>query len=290
RMRPGGFYSLADDVTERALQSLDQLTGERQFLWVHYYDAHEPYGDTARSGASLPLTEVLQACRTSDPVVPTMIARAQELYRSDVSFLDQALGRLFARLDADGDRWRTHVIVTTDHGESFGEDGSLGHGKRLTKEQLLVPTFFVSPDVPAARRTDVAGSIDIGPTVLSFAKVDGANFGGRDLSAPVKPQQDTAAFGMRRTFLKPLVDFRTDGTMVRESGPRFFAVLDGQLHTGVAGEIYEDDLLERPVNDERSPRLNLLFQAFAAELAGSEMNENIDPETLRALEALGYVR
>lgn len=289
-LRNGGFYSLADTITDKALAVLDQLKGERQFLWVHYYDAHEPYGDTERGVESVLLSNVLQACRIKDPEASAMVAEAHERYTTDVSFLDRSLGRLFARLDADAEHWRTHVIVTADHGESFGEDGSLGHGKRLTEEQLLVPTFLVSPELSARRRADVAGTIDLAATLLSFAGLSDLAQGGRDLTNAPAAGPPSSAFGMRRTFLTPFIDFRTDGTMVRESGPRFFAVVEGMLYTGTAGDLYEEDLSERPVDDARSARLDALFATFAAELAGTGMTETSDPEALRALEALGYLR
>lgn len=290
-LRAGGFYSQADQITRQALESLDRLQGDKQFLWVHYYDAHEPYGDSATDdGETVLLRSLLQACRIRAPDVPELVASAQDRYSADVAALDTALGRLFARLEADGERWRTHVIVTSDHGESFGEDGALGHGKRLTQEQVLVPTFLVSPDLQPARRDDVAGSIDLAATLLSFAGLDDSSVAGRDLTLPPATGQPHSAFGMRRTFLEPFVDFRTDGTLVRESGPRFYAVVDGVLHTGTAGEIFEADLPDRPAKQKTATRISALFEVFATELEDSELIETTDPEALRSLEALGYVR
>lgn len=290
-LRAGGFYAPAEKITRQALASLDRLQGDKQFLWVHYYDAHEPYGDSAADGGeSVLLRSLLAASRNRDDNVLALVALARERYDADVTALDRALGRLFDRLDADGERWRTHVIVTSDHGESFGEDGALGHGKRLTAEQVLVPTFLVSPDLPPARRDDIAGTIDLAATLLSFAGLGDSSAAGRDLTLQPGSERQGSAFGMRRMFLEPFVDFRTDGTLVRESGPRFFAVVEGVLHTGTAGEVCEADLTDRPADAGTAARISALFEVFAAELESSELIETADPEALRALEALGYVR
>jgi hypothetical protein len=57
---PGGrFYALADTVTDEALRQLDAAQGRRQFLWVHYFDPHSPYGDSA-GGRVLTPAEVLR--------------------------------------------------------------------------------------------------------------------------------------------------------------------------------------------------------------------------------------
>ena len=47
------FYGLSEGVTERALSLLRTSRGRRQFLWLHYFDPHEPYGDTRGERISL---------------------------------------------------------------------------------------------------------------------------------------------------------------------------------------------------------------------------------------------
>ena len=150
----GRFYTLGETITDEALALLASMPGERQFLWVHYFDPHDPYGDAVAaalaggSGAEdvLPIAALLQAAASGpEDEARALVERARGLYERDLGALDRALARLFARLDADAARFETHVIVTADHGESFGEQGCLGHGKRLVPEQLRVPLVLVSP-------------------------------------------------------------------------------------------------------------------------------------------------
>ncbi|HSL81253.1 MAG TPA: sulfatase-like hydrolase/transferase, partial [Thermoanaerobaculia bacterium] len=76
----GAFYSLADTVTERALMHLgspgrDPETGRPrdQFLWVHYFDPHDPYGDTG-GGPSHPLRAARRAIEAGRDVAPVLAA------------------------------------------------------------------------------------------------------------------------------------------------------------------------------------------------------------------------
>jgi hypothetical protein len=213
---------------------------------------------------------------------------ARARYDRDVADLDRSLGRLWDALDRDAARVETHVIVTSDHGESFGEDGSLGHGRRVSAPQVHVPFFVVSPRRPAGVRRDAAGSADVPATVLSLLGLPRGGFAGRDLTAP--PPGDAAAFGMRNLFVRPLEDERTDGRMVTIRGPRFFAALGDSLYAGDAHAVVEGDRSQRPAPERVAGPLRGLFARFAAELDGAPTTEHLDVGTREALRALGYVR
>ena len=122
----GHFYALAGAVTRSALEALDATTGERQFFFFHYFDAHDPYGDAG--ARSLALQELLTLKGLDPAGFSAGLEQARQLYDSDVEALDRALGVLLDRLVADSTRFETHVLITADHGESFGELGAIGHG------------------------------------------------------------------------------------------------------------------------------------------------------------------
>ena len=77
------------------------------------------------------------------------------------------LHALLAQLDAQRNRFETHVLIVSDHGESLGEAGSLGHGFRLSDVEIHVPALLLSPRVAPGHRDDVAGSIDAGVSSLT---------------------------------------------------------------------------------------------------------------------------
>jgi arylsulfatase A-like enzyme len=59
--------------------------------------------------------------------------------------LDEQLGELLDALDRIGVLDRTLVIVTSDHGEEFGEHGLFDHGESLYRPEIRVPLLIVLP-------------------------------------------------------------------------------------------------------------------------------------------------
>jgi len=289
KIEDGRFYSLADSVTRAALEALERASSPRQFFWFHYFDPHDPYGDSpsAKTKGLVSITALLSGAKEQAPWFPDALLAARAQYDRDVRDLDGALGELFSRLRRDEDDYETHVLFTSDHGESFGELGCLGHGKRLTPEQVHVPFFLVSPAVGQDLRGDAASSIDVPKTVLALAGADSTAFAGRDL---LRRAQGGAAFGMRRTFATPKKEQLTDGSTLPVQGARFYAVHAGTLYTGDGEEIYVEDDLQTNPEGEVVDNLRPLFAVFETLLGGVESTELLDPEVQEALSRLGYTR
>ena len=284
---PGGrFYALAETVTDEALRQLDRAQGRRQFLWVHYFDPHSPYGDAGSAGGALTPAEVLRRMGGGAAARAGLVDEVRELYGRDVRALDRSLDRLLDRLEKDGGRFDTHVVVTADHGESLGEEQVIGHGNHLGVEQIHVPLFVLSKRYPSGVDGRITGSVDLAATLLSLAGVAERLGGGRDLAAP--PSGSHATVGMRRTFDRPLEALRADGSTERFEGHLFYAVGDdGRVRVG-NGEAIAGAAGEAPAPAE-ARALTALFRRFEGRLAGRTAAAPVDPETERALRALGYV-
>lgn len=286
------FYSLGGEVAGAAIAAFDAARGGRQFFWLHFFDPHAPYGDTA-GGETLRPREVVQQIVTGAADGDELLARARALYARDVESLDRHLDRVLQRLERDAEAFDTHVAIVSDHGESLGEDGSMAHGKRLTAGQIHVPLLVCSPRVAAGTRREVAGSIDVPRTLLELAGVAEARLAaGRDLTAA--PPAAPRAFGMRRSFATPYLELRLGGQEVVLEQNLFYVVEpDGSVRLGNGRRLGEEDAAATaspaPAGDGAG-RYLALFRAFEAELAGRPAEELADAETRRALEALGYVR
>jgi len=278
----GRFYQTARPVTEDAIRLIDAATGERQFFWFHYFDPHEPYGDSA--GEGMPLAVLAATRRDAPRSLAGRLHAARSLYDRDLGFLDRQLERLFGRLDDDADRFETHVVVTADHGESFGEGGALGHGGRVTREQVQVPLFVVSPRAAVDVDAAPAGSVDVGRTLLALAGVPAEGFAGRDLTRPAPG--DAAAAGMRVTDLGRLDRLLAGLPADAPGGPRFFRADAEGLVAGDARAAFAEDDPARAV-DAANARER--FAAWAEELAAADPAEPMDEETREGLRALGYV-
>jgi hypothetical protein len=101
------------------------------------------------------------------------IGVVRDVYRQEIRFTDEVLGRLLAELEDRGLLDNTILVLTSDHGEAFFQHGLLQHGL-LYGETLRVPIIFRSPGrLPAGSRVVAqVSSMDIAPTILDLAGVD----------------------------------------------------------------------------------------------------------------------
>ena len=172
--------------------------GDRPFFAVlNHFDAHQPYAppppfNTAFSTAEQRywFDEDHHAFAASD------LRDFQDTYDSAIHYLDDQFQRLLDGLAQRGLLDNTIVILTSDHGEEFGEHGAalVGHMKSLYSGVLHVPLVVVAPGRVAAgvRRQDVVSIRDIPATVLDLAGVPNTkSFPGTSLRA------DTTASGPR---------------------------------------------------------------------------------------------
>lgn len=159
----------AEDVTPRALRWLRGRAGKKRpfFLWIHYFDPHEPY--VFREAFR-------QRKANGDPTpapLPWTNAAFEERvrgYDSEIAYTDHHIGVLLSALDELKLRESTLVVLTADHGESLGEHDYVGHGRHLFENIIRIPLVVRLPGaVPAGRVISSPVSIlDIGPTILDL--------------------------------------------------------------------------------------------------------------------------
>lgn len=94
----------------------------------------------------------------------------QSYYFNCIRDADQHALTVLQALDAGGQRERTIVIFTSDHGEMAGAHGLRQKGPFMYDENIRVPMFVVHPDVRGGRSSNALGSaVDLIPTVLELA-------------------------------------------------------------------------------------------------------------------------
>ena len=145
---PGVFPERrAAETTDRALDWLRKQTGQRFFVWVHYYDPHEPY----------------------DPPEPYGSAYPKDPYSGEIAYTDAQVGRLVDFLDQSADLKRTIVVVMGDHGEGLDDHGEAAHGIFVYDDTLHVPLLIAGPGVPGGKVVgEQVRSIDILPTLAEL--------------------------------------------------------------------------------------------------------------------------
>jgi choline-sulfatase len=151
----------ADATTDRVLEWLRRPESPSEepaagsparpwFAWVHYFDPHAPYA----------------------PPPPFSDRFAGRPYAGEVAFVDAQLGRLLDHLATAPGLRQTLILVSADHGESFGEHGEDTHGVFVYDATLRVPFIVAGPGIRGGRVSQVvARSIDVLPTLLDLAAV-----------------------------------------------------------------------------------------------------------------------
>ena len=134
------------------------------FLFIHYMDPHDPYFEIPYNGRGVARVS------TPDPD-PARAEELHTLYLNEARYLDGYLQKLFDGLRQSGLYDRSIVAVTADHGEEFREHGGWWHGTALYEEQVHVPLIIkrAHEPEPGHQRSDVARSIDIGPSLVAAA-------------------------------------------------------------------------------------------------------------------------
>jgi len=150
----GSNQRRSDETTDKALAWL-QGAREPFFLWVHYWDPHDPF--------VAPPIEVMK--RFPPPDGDTDRKRIA-LYDAEIYFVDLNLRRLLEALEASGNAEHTMVVLTADHGQGLGEHGWWAH-RLLYQEQIHIPLIVKVPGGQSgATVKQLVRSVDIFPTVL----------------------------------------------------------------------------------------------------------------------------
>lgn len=150
----------AGDVNGAFLRWLDDgPTSRPYFAFLNYYDAHAPYMPPepyrSRLATGDPRGGISPLHRWSaDPFSPPPgaedVAREREAYEGAIAYIDAEIGRLIDALRERGRLGRTVIVVTSDHGEEFGEHGLFDHGNSLYMDGLHVPLVIRLPTGAAA--------------------------------------------------------------------------------------------------------------------------------------------
>jgi arylsulfatase A-like enzyme len=96
------------------------------------------------------------------------------LYDGSIYYLDSRMGELFEHLRQLDLMDETMIIITSDHGENFGEHGLMGHMLCVYDTLLHVPLIIRYPSVfePGLRVEEMVQLIDIFPTIIDILDID----------------------------------------------------------------------------------------------------------------------
>ena len=245
----------AELVNAQFLRWVNQVGDRPFFAFLNYFDVHgpllppAPYAGRFSGRTSTPKSDEIQiGALTGDMprYTPEAIRTLIDAYDESLLYLDAQIGALMDSLDAKGALENTLVVITSDHGESFGEHGMMFHGHSMYRDQLAVPLIVRLPGPIAAglRVTAPVGTEQIPATILKLAGITTDV-----LPGPALPLSDGAADsspavigGVGRRSLVP-ADWPTSrGWVTSLATRRFHFILneDGTAHLFDLADVKEE--------------------------------------------------
>lgn len=302
---------------DRGLEWLEGHTDQPVFMFLHTYQVHSPYQPPESYAYLYPTPH-------GSPDQRIDIDR----YDREIRYTDDQVYLLVEKLRSLGILDNTILIITSDHGEEFGEHGAREHGAHLNSEALHVPLLIRAPGLlPAGvRREGPFGLVDLMPTLLDLLGLDtppnvtGSSLASHLLNGTVgstQPLYSEARSLLRWTYehggkfgLDP--DWKGPGfsvtswpyRLVKEigkNGPSYSLFhLDadpGELWNFYHEDMAEFDEMKRALDeyDEECERRRAQWtDAFKAAKDGAEVDEpapvEMDDARKEKLRALGYIQ
>ena len=245
----------AGATTERALDWLKGKT-DPLFMWVHYYDPHDPY----------------------QPPEPFLSQYPNEPYLGEIAYMDQELGRLLTAFEAQFQGRPVKIIVVGDHGEGLGEHGEMLHGNLLYQGTMRVPLIVAGSGIEAGTSERAVSVRQVFDTVLEWSGESRAggllgNQAEPVLAEALKPYMQ---YGWQPQFMAVL-----DGIKVIRSGDT--EIYDIRTDPG------ETNNLDNQV--EPDPALWDAMDAYSTRALADQgqKQQNLSQESLDKLASLGYV-
>jgi arylsulfatase A-like enzyme len=181
----------ASDLNKSVLSWIDRSRGHPFFAFVNYFDVHAPWippAPYAGSYSGMTPAELrshsvaIKDLDGTDPPPPASeLRRMVDTYDESIHYLDSQIGALVDSLEARGILDKTVFIVTSDHGESWGEHGLMFHGHSLYRDVTHIPLIIRTPSGTAARYDHPVGLDDIPETIGAFAGLERGSFPGHSV-------------------------------------------------------------------------------------------------------------
>ncbi len=307
-----------NELVRRFLEKSDSKTGPF-FVFINYMDVHNPY-DPPEPYRSLFLSKDQLVSARIDSVNrdPKLVNKGLlklsdqdyqtlcDIYDGAFVYLDSKIEELLDYLRGRGLYENTLVIITSDHGEVFGEYGLFTHGALLYRPLVQIPLIIHHRRLtgPAAVRHAPVSITDIFHTIVRLLKIeDSAAPTGAPVSYLLDPGIDNklcyselkvdrmgekSGLGSEKYDLRALWTAESRHYII--SGNVSYECYDLTVDSAERNNLYPRQVSKEQIVSEVTAfeaRLNVLIEVPQDLRITREIQ--VDPQHERAMRALGYV-
>ena len=141
-------YTLSEQSFPQLIERLEGVGDGPLFAYTHMLDAHYTVSPVAKKSP------------------------AKKKYVANLELVDKSIGTLVEAIERLGLADRTYLIISSDHGEAFGEHNTHHHRYTIYEELLRVPFLVHGPKLKPRKIDAPITVMDIGPTVLDLFGVE----------------------------------------------------------------------------------------------------------------------
>ncbi|MFH1785863.1 MAG: sulfatase-like hydrolase/transferase [Candidatus Micrarchaeota archaeon] len=188
KLTTGLPYLNSEEITKRVKETLKKRTAKPIYLHLHYMDAHGPFSfrKTKQHNATITKEDTITANQIfikinngCKKIEESDIGILKKIYENELSQITREIINVIRHLESIGALEDYLLIITSDHGQLFGENGLYDHAypindkkdltKMLCKELLHVPLAIFGLGNKDVEK--VVSLVDISPTILDIVGI-----------------------------------------------------------------------------------------------------------------------
>ena len=210
-------------------------------------------------------------------------------YAEEILFADRWIGEVVEAMRARTPGQAPVILLTSDHGESMGEQGwFFQHGQSATPDLARVPFIIVAPELEARREAAWVSHVDVAPTLLELAGAGGLEeSSGVSLASLLRGDDELEARVLYCDTEGEAAAYTPEGVVRALGGAAFAVPSPGNASLQIIGMHEKAPGVWRP--KEASAETVEALTRYLGDAAPLVAADAMAPEHVEQLRALGYL-